>query len=205
MHHNAEVSSRTTSLIQNDRAQPAAQPAGRNRDESERYETPPGAEARTLELTVDSSYEMWLLITFTGHAGEDLWVSSFLPFRPIEMKLTYQPGTLELPEVRWLVDRIFQFGLGSKTLRSAAGEEDCAAIRSPRPDVLLKVAAQIHRYLADYDIAALVMCIEASNWVRADVATKSIPPVGDTAAFETHVEACIQCVRLTYLDKSVER
>lgn len=205
MHHNAQVTPRTKSLIEGDPAQIVAQPARHRRQETAPYETPPGAKARTLELTVDSSYEMWLLITSTGHAGEDLWVSSFLPFRPIEMKLTYRPGTLELPEVRWLVGRIFQFELGSKTLRWAAGEEDCAAIRSPRPDVLLKVAAQIHMYLDDYDVVALAQNIEASDRVRMNVATKAIPPVSDTAAFEAHVEACIQCVRLTYLDDSFKR
>ena len=205
MHHNAQVSPRTNCLNQSDRAQIAAQPARHSLHEAAPYETPQGAEARTLELTVDSSYEMWLLITFTGHAGEDLWVSSFLPFRPIEMKLTYRPGTLELPEVRWLVEHIFRFDLGSKTLRAAVGEEDCAAMRSPRPDVLLKVATQIHLYLDDYDVVALVKNIEASDRVRMDVATNAIPPIDDTAAFEAHVEACIQCVRLTYLDDSFQR
>lgn len=169
------------------------------------YETPQGAEHRTFELTVASIYEMWLLTTFTGHAGEDVWVSSFLPFRPLEMKLTYRPGTLELPEVRWLVDRIFQFDLGSKTLRSGADNAPSEQTRLPRPAVLAALADQIHLYLDDYDVIALVKCLDISDRLRIDVATKSVPPVDQFAAFEAHVAACIQCVRLTYIDDSFLR
>lgn len=170
------------------------------------YRTPQGAEHRTFELTVDYVYEMWLLVTFTGHAGERLWVSSYLPFQPIEMKLTYRPDTLELPEVRWLVERIFQFELGSRTLRSAAGELASNATRSPRPEALMKLATQLHKYLDAYDIVALVKDIDdVSARVRMDVATKAIPPVAHTAAFEEHVVACFLCVRLTYIDDSFER
>jgi hypothetical protein len=170
------------------------------------YKTPQGAEYRTFELTVESGYEMWLVVTFTGHAGELLWVSTYLPFLPIEMKLTYRPGTFEMPEVRWLVDRIFQFDLGSKTLRCTAGDALGVTTRHPRPDVLMKVASQIHLYLDDYDIVALVESIDdLSDRLRMDVATKAIPPFDDRAAFEAHLAACVQCVRLTYIDDSFLR
>lgn len=169
------------------------------------YETPPGAEHRTFELTVASIYEMWLLTTFTGHAGEDVWVNSFLPFRPLEMKLTYRPGTLELSEVRWLVDRIFQFDLGSKSLRCGASTAPFELNEFPQPDVLAALAEQIHLYLDDYDVVALVKCIDIDDRLRIDVATRTVPSVDQFAAFEAHVVACIQCVRLTYVDDSFLR
>lgn len=167
------------------------------------YKTPQGAEHRTFELTVDSSYEMWLLVTFTGHAGEHLWVSSYLPFQPIATKLTYRLGTLELPEVRWLVDNILQFERGSETLRCAAGDAPILPPRRLRANVLEKVASQLHLYLDDYDIVGLVASIDDfSDRLRLDVATKAIPPADDLAAFEAHLCACIECVRRTYIDDS---
>lgn len=167
--------------------------------------TPEGVERRTFELTVASTYEMWLLTTFTSHVGEHLWVSSFVPFRPIEMRLTYQPNALALAEVRWLVERIFKFDLGSKTLRSAAGTASSEQARLPRPDVLAKLADRIHLYLDDYDVVALVKSIDTTERLRMNVATKAVPSVDQLAAFEAHLVACIQCVRLTYIDDSFLR
>ena len=43
------------------------------------YATPPGAEERTFELTVDSIYELWLVTTFTAWFGEEFWATSPLP------------------------------------------------------------------------------------------------------------------------------
>jgi hypothetical protein len=166
------------------------------------YATAPGAEHRTFELTVASAYDMWLLTTFTGYAGEDLWVSSFTSFQPIEMKLTYRQGTLELPEVRWLADRIFESRLGGSTLQSAAGEVPSATDNSPRPHVLAEFAEQVHKYLDAYDVVEMVKDVSSiTDRSYFDVAARAVPcPSKDLAAFELHLLRCVDCIRLTYID-----
>jgi len=166
------------------------------------YATPPGAEHRTIELTVSSIYDMWLLTTFTGYAGEALWVSCFTPFRPIEMKLTYRESTLELPEVRWLIDRIFESDLGSKTLRSAAGDVPPEMVSPPRPHVLAEFAEQVHKYLDAYDVVEMVKYVSSViDRSYFDVAARTVPcPSKDLAAFELHLRRCMDCIRLTYID-----
>lgn len=139
------------------------------------YETPQGAEHRTFELTVTSVYDLWLLTTFTGYAGEDLWVSPLMPFRPLQMKLTYRQGTLELPEVRWLVDRIFESDLARTTLRCATGEMPPGMASFPRPHVLAEFAEQLHKYLDSYDLAEMVKYVSTAGDHRYfDVASRTV-------------------------------
>jgi hypothetical protein len=166
------------------------------------FATAPGTEHRTFELTVASIYDMWLLTTFTGYAAEDLWVSSFTPFRPLEMKLTYRQGTLELPEVRWLVDRIFESRLGTSTLQSAADGVPSATANSPRPHVLAEFAEQVHKYLDAYDVVEMVKDVSSvADRSYFDVAARTVPcPSKDLAAFELHLLRCMACIRLTYID-----
>ncbi|HSI49173.1 MAG TPA: hypothetical protein VLA61_12950 [Ideonella sp.] len=181
--------------------------AGTDLERDAAYETPHGAEHRTVELTVSTGYESWLMTTFTGWAGERLWMSPYLHFGPVAMKLTYRPGTLEPPEVRWLIERIFELDLGSKTLRPAADGVPLEATRSPHPHVLSEFAEHVHKYLDAYDVASVVkQVVPAIDRPSLDVATRTAPsPSQDLAAFERHMRCCIACIRLTYLDDSFLR
>lgn len=71
--------------------------------------------------------------------------------------------------------------------------------------MLATLADRIHLYLDDYDVVALVKCIDTTDRLRIDVATKAVPPADQGEAFEAHVVACVQCVRLTYIDDSFLR
>jgi len=170
--------------------------------ENAAYETPTGAEHRTFEMTVASTYDVWLLTTFTGYAGEDLWVSSFTNDRPVDLKLTFRPGTLELPEFRWLIDHFFDSDLARKTLRCATGDVPSQIASPRRPHVLAEFAEQVHKYLDAYDVVEIVKYVStAIDRIYFDVAARTVPcPSKDLAAFEQHLLRCMDCIRLTYID-----
>ena len=103
------------------------------------------------------------------------------------------------------MERIFKLDLGSRTLRTTARNTLPETAHLPRPEVLVELANRIHLHLDDYDVVALLKCIDTCDRLRIDVATKAVPPADQLEAFEAHVVACIQCVRLTYIDDSFLR
>lgn len=172
--------------------------AGPNDDrDSVPYETPEGAEHRTFELSVVSSYEVWLLTTFTGWAGERLWVSSPLPLGPTPLKLTFRQDSLELPEVRWLVERVLRLPVASQTLTGGSTEERREALRQYILDELVRLA---DLYLSEFDLRALLWELwSVPALVCAKLLEGRPPSSGDgLPAYEAHLCAAFDCIKLTY-------
>lgn len=168
------------------------------------YATPPGAEERTFELTVGSIYELWLVCTFTGWFGEEIWTSPPLPFKQLDMKLTFKEKALTFADFRWLLERVFRLQRGSETLRCAeAGpsslQDDCG----PSKFVLDTLAQKVHLYLAEYDLSALLDDAVATEHLTSRVLNKAVPTCEEgLETHEAYLQLCFDCVRLTHIDEA---
>lgn len=175
----------------------AAQAAHNDEQDSVPYETPKGAEHRTFEFSVGSSCDLWLITTFTGWAGERLWVSAPLPFGPTPLKLTFRQDSLELPEVRWLVERVLRLAVASQTLTGASTEERGEVLRQ---HVLDKLVRLVDQYLSEFDLQALLWELSSlPSSVRARLLDGQPPSSGDgLPAYEAYLCAAFDCIKLTY-------
>jgi hypothetical protein len=157
-----------------------------------------------LELTVASIYEFWLVCTFTGWFGEEMWASPPLPFKQLDMKLTFKAKTLTFADFRWLLERVFRLQRGSETLH-------CAVVRpsslqddsGPNKFVLDTLAQKVHLYLADYDLSALLDDAAATEHLTWRVLNKAVPTCEEgLETHEAYLQLCFDCVRLTYIDEA---
>jgi hypothetical protein len=174
---------------------------------ADQYDTPAEAQHRTFELSLASPYEAWLLTTFTMSVGERLWVSSYRPFEPVNVKLTFRQGTLELPELNWLLERALNV-----SARASAGPQRPTVQRrdNPRPlrwEVLSTLAKSVDHYLRSYDVIAMVKDLApVMDRAHFDVAAWNIPsPRDNPEAFEKHMSIFTDCLALSYVDDSYLR
>ena len=170
------------------------------------YTPPAGAEHLTFDIVAASRYQMWLWTTFTAWAGEAVWADA-LVITPIAMRLTYREGTLALPELRWLAERVFRCERGSECVRMAEPAATVEAHREVRLDVLVAQANWFHKYLDMFDRRALLdrLADVHAVEVRTEVLGRTIPSVAcDIDTFEPHLRVCVECARLTYYDDGFE-
>lgn len=172
------------------------------------YETPIGATHRTFELSFNSTYELWLLTTMTMGVGERLWVGSFCPFiDPVLAKMTFRQGTLELPELTWLLERVLNLSAPVGHALPLCVSEHATQQRPLRWEVLSALARHIHGYLDLFDVIAMVKHLApVMDRAHFDVAALNVPsPRDDLPAFERHMRICRDCLRLAYVDDTYLR
>jgi hypothetical protein len=164
------------------------------------YDTPTDALHRTFELSLTSPYEAWLLTTFTMSVGERLWVSSYRPLQQVKVKLTFRQGTLELPELTWLLERVLR-------VSARPSEQRRQHARPLRWEVLSTLAKHVDHYLRSYDVIAMVKDLApVMDRAHFDVAAWNIPsPRDNLEAFEKHMSIFTDCLALAYVDDSYLR
>ena len=172
--------------------------------ETPAYDTPRGAEDRTFELTVASSYELWLVTTFTGWCGERVWTGPLSPFHELRMKLTFKEQTLTGADFSWLLDHVFRLQRGSETLQSRHGKETGQGTADhPSKPTLNRFVQIAHLYLKEYDLAGIADDIPAArSRLTRRLMDNAVPTVDESLdVYLNYLQVCFDCVRLTYFEE----
>lgn len=82
----------------------------------EAHPTMPGTEDRTFKLRVEFAHDIAPLAALVGWAAETWWQSPDCPWGDVDVKMTLEPDTLTVDELRWLFVRVVDGHVAMETV-----------------------------------------------------------------------------------------
>lgn len=160
----------------------------------------------SVDLTLSSIYEVWLVTTFTAYVGKDIWVGEISASAPIPARLAFKPGRISMADMCWLVEDAFKLALGKQSIRRASEPEGLART-DPSAEFLVSFAENLRLYLNDFDVTAMAKDLYlVDDRTLSDVVCGQVrSPSENRECFNQYVGVLMKCIRLSYVDDSYEK
>jgi hypothetical protein len=155
--------------------------------------------ARTFEFVVARPIDAWAVHTVFIWSFESMSSAIPLPFRPCRVKFAIDQSLLMPAEARWVLQVLLGLSLDSQSVQIVdvmGNRSECprapattSSLTAPRTQVLDKLVSHVSKYLAQYDIAALLTHVDDfSTRVKARVSSGCRP----SASCEESRRSCVR-------------